>query len=191
MVSKAVTIEDLTKVASAETQIQTPDYAMSNSWDNRDLLSALRDNRSTIFKMCDKCGKQERTLEAIYYHTISGVTERINVPGLFGLRNHQPDKLITIQNTKFVSECKKVIEGREYGYWHAIIQGVIYRHQGAQYPIVCTVFDWGRKAGEQLTEHERKFLGEWILKEIYFVRISFSQDYFIEHNLNSNWEEIR
>ena len=155
------------------------------------LLSALRDNRQAILSLRDHCGKREDSLASIYYTTLAAHAEKFSVSGLFGWDEHKADHLVTVQANTFVSECKKVTEQGEYGYWHALIQAAIYRHKANQYQVVCTVFDWGRKAGVRLQSPEISFLSPWIEDQIYVVRISLANNYFIEHNLQGEWKELR
>ena len=113
-------------------------------------------------------------------------------PGLFGLDFEASDRLAHIDGITFVLELKKAKQNKEWGYWHALIQAQIYRfwlekEGNSEIPIVCLMLDWGRQAGEELTNDDHTFCNQFIMKCIYMVRFSLRRNFFLEHNLRTNW----
>jgi hypothetical protein len=120
--------------------------------------------------------------------------------GMFGWKEFKTDKKVThinnkCLNTHFVLEVKKVEEKTEYGYWHGVIQTLLYRHLLTKYPpstesrnlpILCVVVDWGRACWRLLCCREIGFLYKYLKHEnIFFVRIAFHGNLIrLEHNLS-------
>ena len=158
------------------------------------LLAALTDNKSDVLSCCRvNPNANERELADRYYALLGATRKGFRVPGLFGWGYHEADEMLTVRGCQFISECKKCDSGSEYGYWHAVIQASIYRFRDNRYPVVCTVFDRGRKAHQRLAPDDQRFLSQWRQQCIFTLRICPNQgsDGFIEHNLNGEWEEIR
>lgn len=155
------------------------------------LQNVIQEKREAVLALHDQCGKKETTLESRLYSILDASTQVFVIQGLFGYEEHRADRLVTVGESQFVCECKKVTEGTEHGYWHALIQAQIYRHRNQKFPVVCIVFDWGRLAGKKLEPKDSDFLLPWTEEAIYFVRISLADNHFIEHNLNNIWEELR
>ena len=143
-----------------------------------------------LLALRDQCGKDELTLSSKLFLLLGVAVAPYNVSGMFGVNPLRTDGLISIGKSKFIAECKKVTEKTEYGFWHAAIQGLLYRCRENTTPIICFIFDWGRMAGQALPPEERAFLSRWSEEEIRFVRLSLSDAHFIEHNLLGEWISI-
>lgn len=126
--------------------------------------------------------------------------ERNSYKGLFGWDDFRTDGSINICNQKVILEVKKVVPNQEYGYWHAVSQGLIYafcerlkksqdKTQSADWLVLCIILDWGRKGKNKLFKKEKGFLDQFKCRNIFFVRINM-QGKRIEHNLLGDWQEI-
>ena len=120
--------------------------------------------------------------------------------GMFGWKEFKTDKKIThinseCLNSHFVLEVKKVKEQTEYGYWHGVIQTLLYRYsltkvplsrESRDLPILCVIVDWGRARQRFLCCCEIGFLCKYSKDEnIFFLRIAFDGDSIrLEHNLS-------
>jgi len=120
-----------------------------------------------------------------------------NFEGLFGWKYFKSDVLITISGDSCILEVKKVMKNKEYGFWHGAIQGLVYTHllslnnYTKDIPILCVILDWGRNSGKELSDVEKNFLNRFRDDKIFFVRSSFVNKIFIEHNIISEeWEKL-
>lgn len=163
------------------------------------------ENKAKLFALKNSCGKTEANIVKEFYKILEWSPETAIYSGLLGWKSFKSDKYIKINNCRAIIEIKKVVENSEYGYWHGLIQSLIYRfHEDLQKKddviqkkkdviFLCIVFDWGRKGGIPLDEKEKDFLSMYIDQDIYFVRFGMSgPSPFIEHNLKENqWTLIR
>ena len=121
--------------------------------------------------------------------------DKKNYEGLFGWKGFRTDGCRKIDDTLVIIEVKKITKGSEYGYWHAFSQGLIYSYQqqhqsGNDFLVLCIILDWGRAAGQKLSEREKRFLNLFREQQIYFLRVNMIEKQFIEHNINTDWASI-
>lgn len=160
-----------------------------------EICSQIEAKKAGLFSLSYCEGERETTISNKLYTALSPWDfKNINYSGLFGWTGFHTDKYVELPNGRAVIEVKKVVEEREYGYWHGLVQSLIYRFKEGENGytgnllFLCIVLDWGRKLGVQLDEQEKRFLSQYIDLEIYFVRICMSNPPFMEHNLKDEWE---
>ncbi len=192
MVSEELDQETRSQVAQKETQ--TPYSPMSEAA-APDVLAQLANtiaiHRVELLALFDQRGLHERALSARLFTQMNLPIEPKSLPGMFGMNHINTDGLVNINGVNIFAECKKVVENREYGFWHAVIQGILYRSKESTILTVCFIFDWGRTKGRALNSEEFIFLSRWTENGIRFVRLSLSDSRFIEHNLLGEWITIR
>jgi len=161
---------------------------------NDEICDQLYAKKTELFSLSTSCGKREDSIAQELYSVLEPwVFENVNYPGLFGWEEFKSDKCVRLKNGRVIIEVKKVIEKTEYGYWHGLIQSLIYRFQENEKNstenmlFLCIILDWGRKSSMQMDEKEKRFLSMYIDQQIYFARISMSCHFFIEHNLKGEW----
>lgn len=164
---------------------------------NDEICNQIVTKKAELFSLSASCGKREDSIAQELFAVLNPwVFEDLSYPGLFGWEEFKSDKFVKLNNGRTIIEIKKVIEKSEYGYWHGLIQSLLYRFQEKEKGstdsllFLCIILDWGRKAGKQLDEKEKKFLSQYVDQQIYFVRISMSGQFFIEHNLKDGWTLI-
>lgn len=117
----------------------------------------------------------------------------------FGWNSFRTDGCLSCTDEpKIIFEFKKITEGREYGYWHAMIQGLIYDFferpkrpiSDLDYPphvVIVFIIDWGRACDRKLNTQEKEFLNKFKdERNIYTIRIRSGKNSSIEHNLSNN-----
>ena len=158
-------------------------------WDQ--VISGMTINRDKLCDLKDKCGKSEKKLSRNLFVQLGWNNYKNSFEGLFGWQRFDSDHKVKLDRDSFVVEVKKVTEGSEYGYWHAVIQGLLYQFRlSGSCPVLCIILDWGRRSGQKLTGDDKAFLSQFQKNSIYFIRFNLSNDFFIEHNLKGNWNEI-
>lgn len=159
------------------------------------ILNEIKDKKDEIFSLSTLCGKCENYIAKILFQFLNWDLSKKGYNGLFGWRNFDTDKCRKIGDDLLVIEVKKVTEKKEYGYWHALIQGLIYSYQQTElsdgdFIVLCIILDWGRGADNFLNDKEKQFIDQFQNNNIFFVRVSMLNNKFIEHNINTNWEVI-
>ena len=155
----------------------------------------FNEKKDGIFQLSNLCGKRENNIAKELFEKLGwGDLKPLKYDGLFGWKKFETDKCKEINKQLLIIEVKKVTEGSEYGYWHALIQGMIYSFlqskKDKNYLILCIVLDWGRKEGQELNEQERNFIDKFKNNKIFFLRINMLKSKFIEHNLIDGWGKI-
>jgi hypothetical protein len=149
---------------------------------------------------CIDIKQKEDKLRDKLIKQLGWTAENCTLRGMFGWKEFKTDKKVTHINNKclnphFVLEVKKVKEQTEYGYWHGVIQTLLYRYilskdppptKCRNLPILCVVVDWGRARQRFLCFCEIEFLYKYREHEnIFFVRIAFDDKLIrLEHNLS-------
>ncbi len=164
---------------------------------NDEICNQIISKKAELFSLSTYCGKREDSIAQELYTVLAPwVFENVSYSGLFGWEEFKSDKFVKLNNGRTIIEIKKVIEKSEYGYWHGLVQSLLYRFQEKEkggtedFLFLCIILDWGRKAGIHLDENEKKFLSQYVDQQIYFLRISMSGKLFIEHNLKKGWTLI-
>lgn len=161
-----------------------------------EICSQIANKRADLFSLSTFCGKREDSIAQELYDLLTPWEfHPLNYPGLFGWEEFKSDKYVKLNNGRVIIEVKKVIEKSEYGYWHGLIQSLLYRFHETEKGntdmlFLCIILDWGRRAGKHLEENEKKFLSQYVAQQIYFLRISMSGQFFMEHNLHNGWTLI-
>jgi hypothetical protein len=165
------------------------------------LIAFVERHKGFLISLQNHRQKTEKEIADLLFQglKVSDRLQSISYDGLFGWRKHDPDGyfLCSDSMSDLVVEIKKVTEGGEYGYWHALIQGLIYakRHK-TEYQtipcIICVVLDWGRKAGKSLDSLEQEFIDHFVEDNIHTIRVNMVDSPFIEHNLygGGKWTKI-
>lgn len=160
---------------------------------NDEICKQLEQKKAELFALNTSCGKTEASIVKDFYRILGWSIEKVKYEGFFGWESFKSDNCRKINNCRAIIEIKKVVENSEYGYWHGLIQSLIYKfHEDLQgnkdVIFLCIVFDWGRKGGTPLEEKEKDFLSMYIDQKIYFVRFGMSGEFpFLEHNLKNKW----
>ncbi len=145
------------------------------------IASYIVNKKNTIFSVQNLCGKKENDILKILFERlgIENLNDKETYDGLFGWKEYKPDGYLFYNSSQceIIIEGKKVTEGAEYGYWHALIQALLYsKRHSAKYGrspcVICIILDWGRKATIPLDSIEKDFID-------YFVNHRFSQNYLI------------
>ncbi|MEA3361178.1 MAG: hypothetical protein U9R17_17470 [Thermodesulfobacteriota bacterium] len=172
---------------------------------NKDIIETIanyiNEKKDIIFSVQNLCGKKENDILKILFERlgINNLIVKKLYDGLFGWKKYEPDGYLFCNSSQseIIIEGKKVTEGAEYGYWHALIQGLLYskRHytKYEKYPyVLCIILDWGRKAAIPLDSSEKDFIDYFVNDNIYIIRVSMVETQFIEHNLkgHGNWTEL-
>lgn len=159
-----------------------------------EICDKIVEKKSNLLSLRSLYGKREERITKELYSVFDPWRfKNINYPGLFGWNEFKSDKSIQLKNGRAIIEVKKVTEKSEYGYWHALIQSLLYQFQEEENAkkvdlcFLCFILDWGRKSGTQLNDKEKKFLSQYIDQNIYYVRINMRSPLFIEHNLKDRW----
>jgi len=173
-------------------KIDVQEATMKDEISNKILIK-----KTELFSLSSLCGKREESIAQELYSALEPWNfENLNYPGLFGWNEFKSDKCVKLEHGRAIIEVKKVTEKSEYGYWHGLIQSLLYQFQEEEIGntsdlcFLCFILDWGRKAGTQLNDQEKKFLSKYIGQGIYFVRISMLNPPFIEHNIENDWTLI-
>jgi hypothetical protein len=162
-----------------------------------EICTKLEEKKKELFALCTLCGKREDSIAQELYLALDPWNfKNVKYDGLFGWEEFRSDKFVQLENGRAIIEVKKVIEKSEYGYWHGLIQCLLYRFQENanrdtdNVLFICIILDWGRKLGQRLDEKEMQFLSQYKSQQIYFIRISMIGQPFIEHNLGKDWTVI-
>ena len=165
------------------------------------LITFVEKHRNLIVSVQNLCGKPENEIAKTLFENLNvhNRKQSISYNGILGWGKYDPDGYFPCNSSSsdLVVEVKKVTEGSEYGYWHALVQGLIYskRHH-TKYKkvpcIICIILDWGRKAGTPLDLHDQDFIDYFIKDKIHTLRVSLVGIPFIEHNLNGHgkWTKL-
>jgi len=160
------------------------------------ILHDIANNKNDIFNLGGQHAEPEATITTLLFEALRwDDVKPKSYKGLFGQKWLRTDGCRTIDDMLVIIEVKVVRQSLEYGYWHALSQGLIYscRQQvelpGQDFLVLCIILDWGRAAGRELTGDEKRFLDQLRKDRIYFLRINMPQGY-IEHNMNTNWATI-
>src|SRR3989338_6904424 len=97
----------------------TPDW--------KPVIDSLADKYLALTLLQSECGKEEETLTPILFKKLGWRYEKKNFSGLFGQTRFESDHIVKLPEINFVVEVKKVTEGKEYGFWHSVIQGLLYQ----------------------------------------------------------------
>ena len=156
------------------------------------IITDFEQKKDDIFRLDTLCGKHENSIAKELFKVLNWKLEKKEYNGLFGWSKFITDKSRIIEEKLLIIEIKKITEKSEYGYWHALIQGMLYSFlqskEERDYLILCIVLDWGGKAGSKLDHDERSFIDKFKNDKIYFIRINMTGDAkFIEHNLGNGW----
>ena len=165
--------------------------------DSQNIINDFSDKKDKIFQLSNLCGKHENNIAKKLFEVLGWKDDlkQKEYNGLFGWGKFKTDKCRKLNEQLLIIEVKKVTEGSEYGYWHALIQGMIYsflqtKEENKNYLVLCIVLDWGRKGGQELNEQEKKLIDKFKEDEILFLRINMLENKFIEHNLIDGWKII-
>lgn len=159
------------------------------------IRNTMLEKKEDIYQIKNLCGKHENKISSILFNILNWSVENKEYTGLFGWDQFKTDKCLRIGNKTAIIEIKKIIEKTEYGFWHSLIQALIYAFKEGNQEInelifLCIVLDWGRKSGQVLNDEEKRFLNIFTCKGIRVIRISLVNSFFIEHNLSNDWEVI-
>ena len=157
------------------------------------IIDSINTHSNSLSKLMNLSNNNEITLTPLLFDKLEWTNiKKRSFQGLFGWGPFNTDYEITLAEIKFVVEVKKILQKSEYGYWHAAIQGLLYRYRlnDSNIPVLCIIFDWGRKAGEILGEDDKIFLDKFKSDGIYFIRLNMTKKFFIEHNLADKWSKI-
>jgi len=159
------------------------------------LIHDIETNRSAIFDLGKPSNRRENDLTKELFKALGWDVDKKNYEGLFGWKGFRTDGCRKIDDTLVIIEVKKITRGSEYGYWHAFSQGLIYSYQqqhqsGNDFLVLCVILDWGKAAGQKLSEREKRFLNYFRERQIYFLRVNMIEKQFIEHNINTDWASI-
>jgi len=169
----------------------TPDW--------KPVIDSLVNKKADLALLHDECGKKEITITPILFDKLGWRTyEKKIFKGLFGQQNFGSDHIVKLLGINFVVEVKKVTEGKEYGFWHSVIQGLLYQVASElegeeKLPVLCIILDWGRAANRPLNKYEQEFLNWFKNENIFCVRFKLTGYFIIEHNLladNDEWDKI-
>jgi len=165
------------------------------------ILTDITKNKSKIFELSGT----EREITQELFKLLKWEKYPKSYEGLFGQGSFKTDGCMTIKDEVVVFEVKSVKEKHkdvyEWGYWHALSQGLIYSYKQLHEPsekdflVLCIIFDWGRAAGRELDEDDRGFLDQFRKDRIRFLRVSMSNKKFIEHNMEKSrdshlWKKV-
>lgn len=97
--------------------------------DNTDeICRQIETKKTDLLKLSNSCGKREDSLAQELQSALAPWTfENLQYSGLFGWEDFRTDKFTKINDCRIIIEVKKVNEKSEYGFWHALIQALIYR----------------------------------------------------------------
>ncbi|MGD9369817.1 MAG: hypothetical protein PVF14_00215 [Desulfobacterales bacterium] len=159
------------------------------------ILDEIENNKNSIFELSTTSGKNENDISKLLFESLRWDLEKKSYGGLFGWSKFDTDKCRTINSELLILEVKKVTEKTEYGYWHGLVQSLIYSYQQSalsenNFLVLCFILDWGRNAGNELREDEKNFLDQFRDHKIRFARVSMANNKFIEHNLDEDWTTI-
>lgn len=165
------------------------------------IISLFQDKKKDILlELKKKETKKEKCLKQVLYSNFGWTKQKDRkYEGMFGWKEFKTDRCVKIDDQLVILEVKKVTSKKEYGYWHAAIQGCLYNYLEAKkkikedtpacnWFILCIVLDYGRKKG-QLSDLEKEFLDHFKCMNVYFIRINMKCN-TIEHNLKSCWAII-
>ena len=163
------------------------------------IIDIFENKKKEVFRLGDFYDENEESIkkklfEILEWNDLNHKDKR-KYCGLFGWESFKPDLHINIDNCLLIVEVKKVTQKTEYGYWHALIQGMIYsfsekRLGNKKFIVLCILLDWGRRSGFVFEKNEKNFIDQFRCHQIYFLRVSMVNRKFIEHNLKDEWHYI-
>lgn len=163
--------------------------------DWKPVIGSITENAHHIAALQSLAGEHEDRLANRLCQAFGWPRNSGHFDGLFGWARFQHDSEIQVNGTAFLAEFKKITEKREYGFWHAVMQGLLYHYcldsAGREtMPVLCFVLDWGRAAKRPLDRREQCFLDRFRQQRICFVRARLVEPCAIEHNLGTGWDAL-